>query len=172
ESIPKFQTRTNQELCYAHAVLARGIGFSYAVGMLSVVIETGENSDGLAMTLASLVGGAVEGVVREVLVCDSGAASHTEMVADHAGCVYLPQSRAAQGIRQARSKWVLLLEPGARMADGWAEGLASLHGAGKQAARFTCTRQSRLSLLERLLWGRRPLRDGLVVLRQEALSTG
>ena len=140
--------------------------------MLSVVIETDQNSDALAATLASLVGAAVEGVVREVIVCDAGACNRTELVADHAGCLYLQKSRASDGIMQAKSQWVLLLEPGARLADGWMEGLVVLHGAGKQAARFTCTRQSRPSWLERLRQGRRPLREGLIIQKEEALLTG
>ncbi|TIR96069.1 MAG: glycosyl transferase family 2, partial [Mesorhizobium sp.] len=36
--------------------------------MLSVLIETRNDEEGLARTLASLIGGAVEGVVRDVIV--------------------------------------------------------------------------------------------------------
>lgn len=153
-------------------MLARATGFRYAVRMLSVVIETDQNADALAATLASLVGAAVDGVVREVIVCDAGACSHTELVADHAGCLYLPKNRAAHGIRRAKSEWILLLEPGARLADGWIDGVIALTGAGKQAARFTCARQSRPSWLEKLQQGRRPLRDGLVIPKEAALLTG
>ena len=39
--------------------------------MLSVLIETRDEEERLARTLASLVGAAVEGVVREVIVCDT-----------------------------------------------------------------------------------------------------
>ena len=57
--------------------------------MISVLIETKDGEEGLARTLATLVGGAVEGVVREVIVCDKGSTDHTHSVAEHAGCVFL-----------------------------------------------------------------------------------
>ena len=63
------------------------------LGMLSVLIETRNDEEGLARTLASLVGGAVEGVVREVIVCDLGSTDQTHDVAEHAGCAYLAQRR-------------------------------------------------------------------------------
>ena len=43
------------------------------LGMLSVLIETRNDEEGLARTLASLIAAAVEGVVREVIVCDLGS---------------------------------------------------------------------------------------------------
>ncbi|MDP3898731.1 MAG: glycosyltransferase, partial [Mesorhizobium sp.] len=52
--------------------------------MLTVVIETRNEEEALARTLASLVGGSVEGVVREVMVHDRGSTDHTVLVADHA----------------------------------------------------------------------------------------
>ena len=45
--------------------------------MLSVVIETLNDEDPLARTLSSLVGPAVEGAVREVIVCDRGSTDGT-----------------------------------------------------------------------------------------------
>lgn len=138
--------------------------------MLSVLIETRNHEDALARTLASLVGGAVEGVVREVIVCDAGSSDHTHAVAEHAGCRYLADARAAAGVRQARGEWLLLLEPGARLLDGWMDAVLA-HAAGATgAARFTRARQSRLPFLARVLAGRRPLADGLVITRRQALS--
>jgi glycosyltransferase involved in cell wall biosynthesis len=58
--------------------------------MLSVVIETNNDEDALARTLASLVSAAVEGVVREVIVCDRGSTDRTHLVAEHAGCPFSP----------------------------------------------------------------------------------
>src|SRR5690606_15838389 len=43
------------------------------MGMLTVLIETKDHEEALARTLASLVGAAVEGIVRDVLVCDLGS---------------------------------------------------------------------------------------------------
>jgi glycosyltransferase involved in cell wall biosynthesis len=144
--------------------------FSYSAWMLSVVIETHTNADALATTLASLVGAAVDGVVREVIVCDTGSCAQTYAIAEHAGCRYLSDTNTAVGVSQAKSDWLLLLEPGARLLDGWMDVVTAHVGATTQAARFTCTRQSRPSLLQRWRQGRRPLRNGLVITKREALA--
>lgn len=138
--------------------------------MLSVLIETRNDEEGLARTLASLVTGAVEGVVREVIVCDAGSSDQTHHVAEHAGCHYLANAPLAAGIRQAKSEWLLMLEPGARLRDGWIEAVVSHAGSASGAARFTRSRQSREPFLSRIFSGRRPLADGLVVTRRQAQS--
>ncbi|TIT95003.1 MAG: glycosyltransferase, partial [Mesorhizobium sp.] len=92
--------------------------------MLSVLIETRNDEEGLARTLASLIGGAVEGVVRDVIVCDTGSTDQTHYVAEHAGCHYMAGG-VADGIGQAKGDWLLLLEPGARLAEGWIEEVAA-----------------------------------------------
>ena len=152
------------------ATLALGAHLSYCAIMLSVLIETRNQEEALARTLASLVGGAVEGVVREVIVCDAASCERTHHVAEHAGCAYLADARAAAGARQARSEWLLLLEPGARLMDGWIEAVVAHAGAATGAARFTRSRQSRAPFLERILARRRPLAEGLVITKRQALS--
>lgn len=138
--------------------------------MLSVLIETRDDEEALARTLASLVGGAIEGVVREVIVCDRGSSDHTHSVAEHAGCHYLANSDVAAGIRQARCEWLLMLEPGARLLDGWTEAVATHAVTATGPARFSRSRQQKVPLLSRIFPGRRPLRDGLVITRRQALS--
>ena len=93
--------------------------------MLSVLIETHNDEEALARTLASLVGGAVEGVVREVIVCDHGSTDQTHYVAEHAGCHFLRSGGVAAAVAQAKGDWLLLLEPGARLADGWIDDVAA-----------------------------------------------
>ena len=88
--------------------------------MLTVLIETMNDEEGLARTLASLIGGVVEGVVRDVIVCDRGSTDQTHRVAEHAGCHYIANGGVAAGISQAKGEWLLLVEPGARLVDGWA----------------------------------------------------
>lgn len=138
--------------------------------MLSVLIETHNDEEGLARTLASLIAGAVEGVVREVIVCDRGSADQTHHVAEHAGCHYIANSSVAAGIRQARSEWLLVLEPGARLRDGWTEAVIAHMASATVAARFTRTKPPRAPFLSRIFAGRRPLADGLVVTRRQAQS--
>lgn len=138
--------------------------------MLSVLIETRNSEDCLARTLVSLVGGVVEGVVREVIVCDLGSSDHTHKVADVAGCAWLPSGGVAAGVRQAKGEWLLLLEPGSTMAGGWME--AALHHCAKatMAARFTPARRARTPFLGRLLGGNRGLSDGLLIRKSQAVS--
>lgn len=138
--------------------------------MLSVVIETRNHEDALARTLSSLVGAAVEGVVREVIVCDTGSSDQTHRVAEHAGCHYIANAHASAGVRQAKSEWILLLEPGARLREGWMEAVMSHINAATNAARFTRSKQSRQPFLVRIFAGRRPLVDGLVITKRQALS--
>lgn len=138
--------------------------------MLSVVIETHDQEAALVRTLASLVGGAVEGLVREVIVCDVGSTDQTWRVAEHAGCHFIAGRGVEAGIRQARSEWLLLLEPGARLMDGWMDDVVAHAEAASGAARFTPVRQSWLSRLSRLLRPRGSLAEGLMITRREALT--
>ena len=133
--------------------------------MLTVLIETLNDDEGLARTLASLVGAAVEGAVREVIVCDAGSTDGTAEVAEHAGCRFL-SGGVAEGVAQAKGDWLLLLEPGARLAEGWT-GEALRHAAGLGGvARFSAAGGT--SLLARMVRRPRPLELGLLLPRKQA----
>lgn len=136
--------------------------------MLSVLIETRNDEEGLARTLASLVGGAVEGVVREVIVCDVGSSDQTHYVAEHAGCTYVASGGIRAGIEQAKSEWLLLLEPGARLAEGWTEDVLRHTSRLAMAARFTPARASRRPFWRRMTTRPRALEQGLVITRRQA----
>lgn len=138
--------------------------------MLSVLIETKNDEDALARTLSSLVSAAVQGVVREVIVCDGGSSDSTQKVAEHAGCHFLNVATAGAGARSAKSEWLLLLEPGAKLIDGWTEAAAIHVETGSGAARFSRSRHAQTSFLERLFGRSRALSDGLIIPRSDALS--
>lgn len=137
--------------------------------MISVLIETRDSEEGLARTLSSLIGGAVEGIVREVIVCDLGSGDHTHKVAEHAGCAFL-NGTVADGIKQARSEWLLLIEPGARLVDGWIEPAALHMAKATIAARFSRSRAQRRPFLSRILRSNRALAQGLLIRRSQAAS--
>jgi glycosyltransferase involved in cell wall biosynthesis len=137
--------------------------------MLSVLMETRNDEEWLAVTLASLVGGAVEGMVREVVVCDAGSTDRTRDVADHAGCRIMAEGGIAMGIAQARSDWLLLLEPGARLGDGWIEAIAAHIGKAAMAARFSRAKGSRAPFLSRVFSRPRALEQGLLISTRQAL---
>ncbi len=138
--------------------------------MLSVLIETYNDEEGLTRTLASLVPAAVEGMVREVIVCDRESTDHTHRVAEQAGCHFLATGGIAAGIRQAKGEWLLLLEPGARLAEGWTESVAEHTARHVMAARFSRSRSARRPFLSRVFRFQRALAEGLVITKRQAAS--
>ncbi len=127
--------------------------------MLSVLIETRNDEEALARTLASLIGGAVEGVVREVIVCDRGSTDQTHYVAEHAGCHFLAEGGIAAGIAQAKGDWLLMLEPGARLVEGWIDDVVQHAAKQTMAARFSRSRRRAHAFPgARVLGGRRARR--------------
>lgn len=115
--------------------------------MISVVIPTHESERALAHTLAALVPGALDGVVREVIVADAGSQDGTAKVADVAGCRFmvLPGDRGARlsaAAAAARADWLWFVQPGSIPGSTWIEELGrfirecELTSATQQAAVF------------------------------------
>ncbi|MFI0845598.1 glycosyltransferase [Mesorhizobium sp. IMUNJ 23232] len=138
--------------------------------MLTVLIETRNDEEALARTLASLVGAAVEGVVRDVIVCDCGSTDQTHYVAEHAGCHYVAEGGVAAGIRQAKGEWLLMLEPGARLVDGWTEAVIGHVAKMSMPARFSRSRDDRKPLFSRLFSAPTALAEGLVIRKGQAMA--
>jgi glycosyltransferase involved in cell wall biosynthesis len=151
--------------------VAQGQALLYATVMLTVLIETLDDEEMLARTLASLVGGAVDGTIREVIICDQGSEDGTSKVADHSGCVFLDRSGLSEGVARARGEWLLVLQPGARLREGWTGAVRdhAVHGTGP--ARFRRVRSSRGWWLKSL-WARDAFGDGLLISRDEARRAG
>ncbi|MBX9773335.1 MAG: glycosyltransferase [Xanthobacteraceae bacterium] len=96
--------------------------------MISVVIPTHESERALAHTLAALVPGALDGVLREVIVADGGSTDGTAKVADVAGCRFLALAgdrgaRLKAATATARADWLWFVEPGSLPGIGWIEEL-------------------------------------------------
>lgn len=93
--------------------------------MLSVVIPTDNSEARLLPTLSALVSGAAAGVVREVILADTGSVDATLKIADVAGCRVLTSPGAVVGARlkagaaAARGSWLLFLRPGTVLDPGW-----------------------------------------------------
>ncbi len=108
--------------------------------MLSVVIDADDRDEALARTLASLVGGALDGLVKEVLVIDAAQSQATARVAELSGCVYLPRTDVQNAVRRCRGSWILLLEPGACLVERWSEGVRAHIATQDKPARFRPSR--------------------------------
>ena len=92
--------------------------------MLSVIIATLDSERPLVRTLATLVAGALDGLVSEVLVADAGSRDETAEVADAAGCNFItvtgpPGRRLLAASRAARAPWLLFLHPGIGLEPSW-----------------------------------------------------
>ena len=92
--------------------------------MLSIVIPTHESERVVVRTLSCLVPGVVAGVVREVILADSGSSDGTEQVADIAGCRFMTVTgslgtRLRKAAEQARGPWLLFLRPGSVLESAW-----------------------------------------------------
>ena len=106
--------------------------------MITVVIPTLDSERLLVPTLAALVQGSAEGLVREVLLADGGSSDGTRAIADAAGCEIVagpadPGSRLAAAARAARSDWMLFLDPGAVLEEIWTREVG-VFVAGKDAS--------------------------------------
>ncbi|MFD2237221.1 glycosyl transferase family 2 [Aureimonas populi] len=106
------------------------------MAMLSAFIQSRDEPARLASTLASLVPGAVEGLLRDVTVVDEGMGEQARVVADHAGCSICRPPDLSAALLGAKGEWVLLLSAGARLGQGWTDAVA-LHiasGRGRPAS--------------------------------------
>ncbi len=94
--------------------------------MISVVIPTLDAEAALGPTLAALVPGLREGLVREVIFADGGSADATPEVAEAVGArlVTAPRGRGAQlaaGAAAAKGPWLLFLHADTQLAPDWPE---------------------------------------------------
>jgi glycosyltransferase involved in cell wall biosynthesis len=93
--------------------------------LISVVIPTLNAERQIVPTLSALVSGAAAGIVRDVVLADGGSHDETEAVADAAGCIFLSGgadlgTRLRAGAQAAsRGEWLLFLDPGGMLEEGW-----------------------------------------------------
>ena len=138
--------------------------------MISVVIECRNQEPALAVTLSSLVQGAVEGLVAEVIVIDRGSDDGTETLADAAGCRFFADPDLRDVVRNARGEWLLFIEPGARPLLGWVEHLHQHVMSGGKPARFSPSREYRLPFLSRIRTRPSALSHGVLVPKRQAIA--
>ncbi|AKI01540.1 hypothetical protein IMCC20628_02845 [Hoeflea sp. IMCC20628] len=138
--------------------------------MISVFIECKDQEKALAVTLAALVHGAVEGLVAEVVILDRGSSDGTALLADAAGCRFLEDPDLRDVVASARGDWLLLIEPGARPLLGWVDHMGQHMAVAQQAARLRPSREYRLPFFKR--WRRRlsALEHGVLMPKRQAIA--
>ncbi|MCU0883076.1 MAG: TIGR04283 family arsenosugar biosynthesis glycosyltransferase [Hyphomonadaceae bacterium] len=106
---------------------------------LSVIIPVRNGGPRLADCLAALVPGAVDGLLRQVVVVDGGSTDASVSLARDMGAdvIETAPGRGAQlaaGVSGARHDWLLLLHADTVLDDGWVEAVRShidAHGPGR-----------------------------------------
>ncbi|MEO0619445.1 MAG: TIGR04283 family arsenosugar biosynthesis glycosyltransferase, partial [Pseudomonadota bacterium] len=96
----------------------------YALAMLSVILPTLNAERLLGPTLAALVPGVVQGIVKDLVIADGGSSDGTVRIAEDAGArlVHSKPGRGTQlaaGANAARADWLLFLHADTVLADGW-----------------------------------------------------
>ncbi|MEO0613797.1 MAG: TIGR04283 family arsenosugar biosynthesis glycosyltransferase [Pseudomonadota bacterium] len=91
---------------------------------LSVIIPTLNAEAGLPACLESLVPGAVDGLIREVIISDAGSSDATATIVEALGArlVHGARGRGVQmitGATSARGTWLLFLHADTSLAPGW-----------------------------------------------------
>ena len=138
--------------------------------MLTVIIETKNSEEGLARTLGPLVSGAVNGLLREVIVHDWGSTDHTRRAGEQAGCTVIEGGSLSGAISRAKGDWILFLEPGSRLSEGWIESIDRHTGLGQGPARFSRSRAGQPGFLSRMVKRETALADGLLITKKQALA--
>ncbi len=98
--------------------------------MLSAIIPTQNAERHLVPVLAALVPAVTSGLLKDVVLADSGSSDDTAAIADEAGCVFLNSAsdegvRLRQGAMQARGQWLMFLSSRSLLSEGWAREVAS-----------------------------------------------
>lgn len=80
--------------------------------------------------LAALVPAVTSGLLKDVVLADSGSTDDTATIADAAGCVFLNSAsdegvRLRQGAAHARGQWLMFLSSRSLLAEGWTREVAS-----------------------------------------------
>lgn len=112
--------RTLQE----HFNFPSAIPICYQPIMLSIIMPTLNASGHLPQSLSALVSGALDGLVKELIVIDGGSDDATLLIADEAGAriINSEPGRGTQlqtGGKAAKSEWLLFLHADTVLADGW-----------------------------------------------------
>lgn len=85
--------------------------------MLTVIIDARSEADRLPALLAQLTAGAVDGIVRQVLIVAAAGQGGIDALCEETGADTHPTLEA--GAKAARADWLMVLPSDFRLRDGW-----------------------------------------------------
>lgn len=137
--------------------------------MLTALIVCGADSAPLVPTFGALLPASVEGLVADVIVA-SPDPDAMRPACEPVGALSVAAHEAGAALGDARGRWVLVLEAGAKPVGQWVPVLAAHVASGSRAGRFEVAGRGE-PFWQRLV-GRahRPLRSGFVMPRDEAVE--
>ena len=97
--------------------------------MLTVIIDARTAADRLPALLAQLTAGAIDGLVRQVLVVAAAGQAGIAELCEGTGAEFHPTIEAAAAV--ARADWLLVLPADFRLRDGW---IGALGGSADRGA--------------------------------------
>lgn len=138
--------------------------------MLTVIMECQDQEQQIAQSLSSLVSGAVQGLVADVVLLDRGSSDGTAALADAVGCRHVENYNLADVLSGARGDWLLVIEPGARiMQSSWNEEIPEYIGHNLGPARFRPSPHFQMPIWRRIFARKNPLELGMLISKADAL---
>lgn len=100
--------------------------------MLTVIIDARDEGENLPALLAQLTAGAVDGIVRQVLIVAAPSQVGIDALCEETGAEPHPTIESAAAV--ARAEWIVALPADFRLRDGWIGALKSHLDRGKGRA--------------------------------------
>lgn len=92
------------------------VGFAHGAPMITAIVRAGDDIEALGATLAALVPGVAQGVLRDPVIVDLSGGSEVRTIADATGTAYVRPASGDDpwraGAQAGRGAWLLLLEAG------------------------------------------------------------
>ena len=102
--------------------------------MLTVIIDARNERERLPSLLGQLTAGAVDGLVRQVIIVAGVGQADIADLCEETGADLQPTIEAAAAAATARADWLVVLPASFRLRDGWIGSLTGHLARGGQAA--------------------------------------